>query len=93
MSEIFTIEDHINHGSEFNLGHEMGIDALDLMGKHIDAHAAEHEPIVLLGVMTALMQYALQSCTEEEGVDQLVGAAKQIAKSVLDPEESGETVH
>ena len=93
MTEIIKMEDEIRHGSDFNLGHEMGIDALELIGKHVDAQAAEHEPVVLLGVMTALMQYALQSCHQEEDVDQLVGVAKDIAKSVLDPDESGETIH
>jgi len=73
-------------GGDFGLGHEMGIEALDLIGKHVDAQAAEHEPIVILGVMTALMQYALQACSEETDVDELVGVAKEIAKHTLEHE-------
>ncbi len=72
------------NGGDFSLGHEMGIDALDLISKHVDAQAAEHEPIVILGVMTALMQYAMQACRDENDVDELIGIAKEIAQDTLD---------
>ena len=36
--------------------------------------------------MTALMQYALQACSEETDVDELVGVAKEIAKHTLEHE-------
>lgn len=74
------------NGGDFSLGHEMGIDALDLISKHVDAQAAEHEPIVILGVMTALMQYAIQACRDENDVDELIGMAKEIAQNTLDHE-------
>ena len=46
-------------------------------------HRPRNTATVILG-MTALMQYALQACSEEDDVDELVGVAKEIAKHTLE---------
>lgn len=64
---------------DFNLGYEMGCDALQLISKHVQAQAADHEPIVMLGMMSVIIECAYRSCVDKEDVEELIGIAKDMA--------------
>lgn len=77
---------------DFNLGYEMGCDALQLISKHVQARAADHEPIVMLGMMSVIIECAYRSCVDKEDVEELIGIARDMAIDAAEARGEG-TMH
>jgi len=83
--EPYEIELNPDH-RDFALGYEMGADSLELMTKHVQARAADHEPLILVGMLTMLMECAYRACLEMNDAEEMIEMAKDLAKhQVLSP--------
>ena len=65
---------------DFCMGYDMGVDALELMQKHVLARSADHEPLLLMGMMTVLMECFYRACMDPDDVDELIQLAQELAK-------------
>jgi hypothetical protein len=66
---------------DFALGYEMGSDSVELMSKHVQAMAAEHEPLILIGMMTNLMECAYRACMTVEDAEEMIRMARDLAQN------------
>ena len=80
--ETYTVELTPDH-KDFSIGYNMGVDALEEIQKQVETKAADHEPLVLMGMLTVLMECAYRACVEEEDVDELLEIGKLLAKESM----------
>ena len=58
--ETYTVELTPDH-KDFSIGYNMGVDALEEIQKQVETKAADHEPLVLMGMLTVLMECAYRA--------------------------------
>ena len=86
VEEIEFTPDH----KDFNLGYDMGVDALEQMHEKVKQQAADHEPLILMGMLTVLIEVAYRACVNDDAVDEMIEITKELAKEAMNVDE---TVH
>jgi len=89
--EPYEIELSPEH-KDFALGYEMGADSLELMAKHVQARAADHEPLILIGMLTMLMECAYRACITEQDANTLIDVAHDLALNQVGLNPNDDTV-
>ena len=68
---------------DFNQGYQLGIDTLEQLTEKVEQDTVEHEPLILLGIITVLLECAFRSLPVES-VDEMVEIAKELAESAAE---------
>lgn len=82
--EIEFTPDH----KDFNLGYDMGVDALEKMQEKVRQQAADHGPLVLMGMLTVLIEVAYQACVNDDAVNEMLEIIKELAKEATNIEDT-----
>ena len=76
---------------DFEHGYHMGVDALEEISKATKSGDAEHEPLVMVGLLTVIIECAYRSCADPETVSEMIAVADSFARKAA--ELPDDTVH
>lgn len=76
---------------DFAHGYDMGVDALEAISKGVKSGAADHEPLVMVGLLSVILECAYRSCPDPENVSEMLSIANNFARTAA--ELPDETIH
>ena len=83
MTEEKRLAVHPNH-KDFVHGYDMGVDALESISKLTKSGAADHEPLVMMGLLSVIIECAYRSCPDPENVAEMLEVANSFAKAAAE---------